>query len=153
MLVPELLLLELALVILFEDALEDVLETTVIALKDSVLGAQIEGVVAIYGVFKATVSKFDDRVINVVHSHEDAGCLEIEDIEFPNFSSISGCENDFKLSSTIDHSISSAVLIPEGMASNHNRLSPSWHKSGYVFDDDRFPEHSASKFIADGSVG
>jgi len=47
MFIPELLALELLLVLLVVDILEDVLEASIVALEDGVLGGEVEGVVAL----------------------------------------------------------------------------------------------------------
>lgn len=61
--VPESLGFEFFLVILLVDALEDILESTVVSLQNGVLSGQVEGVVSAQSVFETCVSEVNDGLI------------------------------------------------------------------------------------------
>ena len=66
-LIPEFLLLELDLVGALVEGLEDILEATVVFLKNGVFSGHVEGVVAAKGVFEASVGEGFDGAVMVEH--------------------------------------------------------------------------------------
>jgi hypothetical protein len=79
-LIPDTLSLEGFLVIGLINLLENILKSTIVPLEDSVLGAQVEGIVSLQSKLEGRVSKSSDRVISVVHTHENTSFFEVEDI-------------------------------------------------------------------------
>ena len=70
--VPQFLSFELFLVGGFVDALEDVLESTVIFLQDGVFGGHVERVVSLDGVLEAGVGEGFNRSIVVEHQESNS---------------------------------------------------------------------------------
>ena len=58
-----------------------------------------------------------------------------------------------ELAWSVNNDISSSVLVTEGVSSNDDGLSPSWHESGDVLDNDGFSENSSVQLVSDGAIG
>jgi len=70
MLVPKTHLLEFSFVCRLINFLENVLESTIISLQDSVLGAHIKWVSSVKSILKARISKSNNGLIGVIHTQK-----------------------------------------------------------------------------------
>mmetsp|Transcript_33511 Transcript_33511/g.51484 ORF Transcript_33511/g.51484 Transcript_33511/m.51484 type:complete len:253 (+) Transcript_33511:527-1285(+) len=153
MLVPETFLLELSLVVLVVNIFEDVLEPAIVTLHDGVLGAHVNGVVALEAVPEASVGESGDRRIGVVHAHQHSGSLELEHFDLGLGGSAVGLEDHGEFSGLAGHEVLGSVLVAKGVSANDNGLGPSRHKSGDVVNDNGLSEHGSVELVSDGSVG
>ena len=81
MLIPDFLFFEFFHVIFLVNSLKSVLKSSVIFFQDCVLGCHVEGVFPLKGKFEATMGKFLDAFICVVHSQSDS-TLPTEVVDF-----------------------------------------------------------------------
>ena len=88
-LVPKTSLVESLLVILVKDLLENILKATVILLHDGVLGAHVAGVVSLESILETSVGESGNRLVCVVHSHHNAGALELVNFDGGRLTSVS----------------------------------------------------------------
>jgi len=78
--IPQPFLQELRFVGIIVQVLEDVLEPSIILLKDSILCAQVQRIVSVQGILEGSMSESNDWFISVVHAHKDSSVFEVEDI-------------------------------------------------------------------------
>ena len=75
MLVPDLLFFKLSLVVFLVDLLEDILETTVVSLKDGVLGGHVQRPTSLKSELEARMGKSSNRLIGIVHGETYSSSL------------------------------------------------------------------------------
>jgi len=143
---------ELGLVVALEHFLEEVLETAVVLLEDSVLGAKVERPLLLKRVLHAALGKTEDRLVGVVHAHGDSSRREIENGEVHLLSAIFGSEGHLELAGSGNDDVGRSVLVSESVTSDDDRLGPSWDEARNVLAENRLAEHGASEDIADSSV-
>ena len=154
MLIPELLLFELCSVSGLVDLLEDVLEATIILLHDRVLGAHVQGVVALQSILERGMSESSNRLISVIHAHQHTRVLKVVGDHFDRFLGlVFWSESDLELSCFRCDKVRGTILITEGMSANDDWLGPSWHESGHVVDNDGLTEDGSIELVTDGSIG
>jgi len=151
--VPDTVGFEFSLVGFFVDLGKDVLESTIVLLEDGVLGGQVKRVLSADGILEASVSKFTDRFVSVVHTETNTTAGVVEDFVLLGFTSILRSESDFEFAWLVDNEVSSSVLITESMSTNNDGLSPSGDELGDVLADDGFSEDSTVKIVSDGTIG
>ena len=69
MLIPDLLFLKCFFIFFVIDLLENVLESTVIAFQDSVLGGEVERILSVEGILEALFSELCYALVSVVHGY------------------------------------------------------------------------------------
>ena len=153
MLIPETCSLKLSSVVLLVDLLEDVLEATVVSLKNRVLGRQVAWVVSAESVLHACVSKSIDGLISVVHTHQDTGRWEVEHFEICGLRSILRLEGHCEFAGHFGAEIGRSVLITKRVSADDDGLGPAGDQSGDVRDNDRLSEDGATDDVPDGTVG
>jgi len=67
-----------------------------------------------------------DRLIGVVHAHEDARAFEFVDFDVSLWSSRIWLESHGEFSRFSWDQILSPILVTESVSTNDDRLSPSW---------------------------
>lgn len=152
MLVPQLLGLELGLVVLLVDLFEDILESAVVALHDGVLSAHVEWIASLQGVLEAGMREAFDGLVSVVHAHQDTRPFELVDRDLFGFSFLRSKGHRESAWFAGNHILRS-VLVSKGMSANDDRLSPAWNESRDVVDHDGLPEHSAVQLVSNGAIG
>merc|ERR1711862_338774 len=110
MLIPEAFLLELGLVGGLVDLFEDILEPSIVFLKDGVLGAHVEWESTVKSILEAGVSKLGDGLISVVHTKTDAWSFKVKHSPSLLSTAILGVPYNFELAWPIEDEISSFVL-------------------------------------------
>ena len=143
MLVPDLLGLEVLLVLLLVDLLEDVLEATIVLLEDSVLGAHVEGKTLAEGHLEGGVGEASDGIIGVVLALSDTTTLEVVDLEVLRLTTGRG-EDQLELTSAGDDTVLGTVLVTEGVTANNNRLGPARDQAGNAGNDNGLTEHGTA---------
>lgn len=78
MLVPDAGLLKLGLVGGLVDLFEDILEPSIVLLKDGVLGAHVKWHFTVKSIGEAGVSKLDNRLVGVVHAKGYTWSFEVK---------------------------------------------------------------------------
>ena len=63
--------IELSLVVLVENFLENIFESTIVFLHNSVLGRHVHWIFPLNSLLEAVMSKTNDRFISIVHAHTD----------------------------------------------------------------------------------
>ena len=66
---------------------------------------------------------------------------------------IVGRKTDFQRTFALSHEIGGAVLIPEGMTTDADRLGPIRYQARHVVADDGFAEHGAIEDVTNRAVG
>ncbi|AFT99004.1 NADP-dependent isocitrate dehydrogenase [Nocardia brasiliensis ATCC 700358] len=145
---------ELGLELGVEDILERVLEHAVVGLEDGVLRGQIHRVVLLQAVVERGAREIDDRVLEVVHAHDDAAVLgHLHDLVLDRLAAVLRREGHGDRARLIHLEIGGAVLVAERVAADDDRLGPAGHQARDVGDDDRGAEDGAAEDVADGAVG
>jgi len=117
-LIPDTSLSEFSLVLFFIDYLEDILEVSIVSLKDGVLCREVERNLTINSVFEARVSELFNGLISVVHAHADTTTNGIvENFHDLLLATILRSEDNLESTSFLDLEISSSVLITESVSS------------------------------------
>jgi len=132
---------------------EDVFESAIVLFEDGVFSGEIEGVFTKKSELEAGMSEFGDRFIGVVHTEADAASWEVENIHNSLFSPILWSEHNLKLPRSINHEISTSILIPKRVSPNNNGLTPSRDESRDILNHDRFSEDSSSEIISNRAIG
>jgi len=151
--IPYLTALELSLIVFLIDLSENILEASIVALENGVLGAQIQRIVPVDSILEAGMGEGYNGFIGVVHSHENSTVLEVEDVEGLGLAAISRSELNLELSSAINNIVCSTILVTESMTANNNGLRPCWNKARNILNDNRLTEHCTVELVTDSSVG
>jgi len=77
--IPDFKFIKLWFIILLKDLFEDILESAIILLQDSILCAQVKRELSGDSKLEASMSEFIDWLICVIHAHQDSISLEIID--------------------------------------------------------------------------
>jgi hypothetical protein len=110
-LVPDTSSIELRLIVLLEDLFKDILETTIIGLKDGVLGTQVQGHLALESNTETSMGKSFNGLVGVVHGHTDTTRLfKVVDFKCLGLRAIGRSESHFKLTGTRCNKVSGLVL-------------------------------------------
>jgi len=152
MFVPDTESLEFSLVLLV-DFSENILESAVVFLEDSILSRQVQGVLSFKSELEAGMSEKTHRLISIVHSHTNTTSFVLEHIEFLGLSSIVGDEVNLEFTRSVDNEISSFVLITKSMSSDDNGLGPAGNELGDILAKDGFSEDGTVEVVSDGTVG
>lgn len=153
MLVPDLLGLELRLVLRVVELLEDVLETAVVFFEDGVLGAHVQRELLVERELEAGVRKARDALVRVVLGLGDtAAVLELVDLNLLGLATFRRVDHA-ELAVAGDDEVLGAVLVTKGMATDDDGLLPPGHEAGNAGDDDGLAEDGAAEGVADGAVG
>lgn len=123
-LIPDLLCVKLLGIGGLIDLLEDVLESTIVLLKDGVLGGHVQGKALGEGKLEGSVCKAGDGLVGVVLGLGDTTTVEVVDLNLLWLSSLWG-EDHGEFTLALDHGILSTVLVTESMAADDNGLLPS----------------------------
>ena len=144
---------ELRLVLLVEDALELVFEHAVVGLEDGVLGRQVHRVVLLQRIGERRTGEVLDRLLEVVHPHDDAAVLgDVHHLVHDRLAAVVGGERQHHGAGAVDLEVGGAVLVAESVPADDDRLGPAGHQTGDVGDDDRRAEDGAAQDIPDGAV-
>jgi hypothetical protein len=153
MFIPDLLLLELSLILLLVDLLESILESTIICLEDGVFGGQVKRILSSKGKFKAAMSELLDTLISIIHGKANS-TLSFILVDFHSLlSAVVSLEDNFKGSRLINYEICGLILISECVPADNDGLFPSRDESWDVLDNDWFSEDSSIEDVSDGSIG
>jgi len=142
--VPQLLAFIFLLVCGLINLLENVLKSAIIFLQYGVLSTQIQWISSVQSIFETGMSKGCDTFVSVVHCHIDTTSI-LEFVNFVYYFSRSICRSKFNLyfAWLVSNQICGAILITKGVPSNNYGLSPAWHKSRDIFNDDWLSEDSS----------
>lgn len=152
-LIPDLLGLELSLVLGVVELLEDILEATIVLLEDGVLGAHVEGKALVKSQLERGVGEASDGLVGVVLGLGDTTTvLELEDLNLLGLTTLGGVDHG-ELARAGQDSILGAVLVTEGVSANDDGLLPARDETGNAGDDNGLTEDSTAEGISDGSVG
>jgi len=155
-LVVNALRLELFEVVLLVDLVEDILESTVVTLKDGVLGGKLERISSVERVLEASPSESGNGLVCVVHSHDGASSV-FEGVHclFVGTVSASIIRNVFhnELARLLGDEVLGHVLVSMSVTTNDDGLGPSWYKLGDVLANNRFSEDGSVQDVSDGSIG
>lgn len=152
-LVPDLLGLELLLVLGVVELLEDVLEAAIVLLKDGVLGAHVQRVVLVKSKLEGGVGKATDRLVGVVLGlGNTTALLELEDLNLLGLAALGSVDHG-ELARAGDDTVLGAVLVTEGVTADDDGLLPSRDEAGDAGDDDGLTEDGAAESVTDGTVG
>ena len=133
--------------------LENVLESSVILLEDSVLRGHVKRIVPLESELETAVSESFDTLVSVIHSHTDT-TFSFVFVDFHClFGSVISRKDNLKLSWFVNSKVSGFVLITKGVSSDNDRFLPSRDKSWNIADHDRLSKDSSIQVISDGSVG
>lgn len=153
MLVPELVGVEVFLVLGLEDLLEEVFEVAVVLLEDGVLGAEHEGHFPHECVGEGLVGEVDDGLVGVVHAETNTALAsEVEDGS-ADWSAVVGSEDELELSRLVELHVLALVLVSIGVPADDDGVSPAGDEAGDVFADDGLTEDCAVEDGSDGAVG
>ena len=144
--------LELRLELLVEHLLEQILEATVIGLQDGVFGREVDRVLAGEAVVERGPGEVDDRLIEVVHRHRDAGVRELEHLLLDD-GAVVALELDGEAALARHLEVGGAVLVAVGVAADHEGLGPARHEARHVRANDGLAEDHATEDVADRTVG
>jgi len=152
MLIPESSSFKLSFIIFVIDLLEDILESSIVFLHDSVLSSQVAWEVSLKRIFERFVGKSLDGFISVVHTHQNTWGFKVVNFHTLFSRSVLWGENNLKLTGFIDDSISSSVLITESMSSDNDWFSPSSNIFLNILAENWLSENSSSKIVSDCTV-
>src|SRR3546814_11908878 len=107
-------LLEVAVV----DFLEDVLEAPVVDLEDGVLRREIDRPAEVEAVVEAGAGETSDRLLQIVHAHDDAGLGEVEDGVGGGLADVSRLQGHGQLAGAGHMGVGGAVLVAVGWAAD-----------------------------------
>jgi hypothetical protein len=153
MLVVDPSLLETVFIFILVDLLESIFEKAIILLKNSVFSGQLEWVPSSDGVLHASPGEGLYRFLCVEHSKIGALGFKLVNLVSHRLTAIIRSKHEFALSWLGHNIVLTHVLISKSMSTHNNWLDPSRNKSWYIFDYDRFSEHSAIQDISDCAVG
>ena len=153
MLVGQAALFEFGLELGVVHFLEDILEASVIGLENRVLGREINRPVAQQAIVQTRLGEATDRIVEVIHAHGDAGAWIVEHIVFDRRTAVGRGEGHRQLAGARHQEIGGAVLVTEGVATDHDRCRPARDKARHVLADDGLAEHGAAEDVADRAVG
>lgn len=142
--------LELGFVGTLVECLEDILETTIIFLKNSVFSGHIERVVAAEGVFEAGVGESFDGAIVVEHEKSNSRSWIFRDVNVERFITL---EIHRDITCRLDEEVSAVIDITIGVSADDDWLGPVLDQSGDILDEDGLSKNGAIEVVSDGSVG
>lgn len=142
-LIPDLLRLELLLVLLVVDLLEDVLEAAIVLLQDSVLGAHVERQTLEEGQLEGSVSKSTDGLISVVLDLGNTRALEVIDLNALGLAARRS-EDQLQLTGTRDQAVGGTVLITESVTTDDDGLRPARDETGNTGNDNGLTEDGST---------
>lgn len=152
-LVPDLLGLELLLVLGIVKLLEDVLEAAIVLLQNGVLGAHVQRVALVKSELEGSVGKAADRLVGVVLGLGNAAALlELEDLNLLGLAALRSVDHG-ELARAGNDTVLGAVLVTKGVTANDDGLLPSGDETGDAGDDDGLTEDGAAESVTDGAVG
>lgn len=152
MLVPDLLGLKVLLVLGIVELLEDVLEATIVLLKDGILGTHVEGQALVKSKLEGGMSKASNGLVSVVLRLGNATTvLELVDLDLLRLATFRGV-NHGQLAWSGGNDVLGAVLVAKGMATNNNGLFPTGDQTRDTRDDDGLTEDSAAQSISNCAV-
>ena len=155
MLVPQALGLELLPVSRLVDFLENVLEVAVVLLENGVLGRHVHGQLQVERVLEGSVREALNALGGVVLGLRDAALVlvgELEDLDRLGLAALGG-EDHLELAGALDHLVLGAVLVAEGVATDHDGLLPAGHQARDFGNNDGLAEDGAAEVVPDGAVG
>lgn len=126
-LIPDLLLVKLLRIGGVIDLLEDILESTIVLLQDSVLGGHVQRKALGDRELERSVCETSDGLISVVLGLGDTAA--VREVVYLNLLWLTSLwrEDHGELAVTLDHLILSTVLVTERMAADDNWLLPAWN--------------------------
>lgn len=139
MLIPDALGIKFLLVGGVEDLLEDILEATIVLLKDGVLGAHVQREALGDSELETGVGEATDRLVGVVLSLGNTAALEVVDLDGLGLTALGGVDK-LKLAGTGDHTVGGTVLVTEGVTADDDRLGPAGNETGDARNDDGLTE-------------
>lgn len=145
-LVPDLLLLELLLVLVVVDLLEDVLEAAIVLLQDGVLGAHVQGQALEKSQLERGMSEATDGVIRVVLSLGNTSALEVVHLNALGLAA-SRSVDQLKLAGTGDQTVGSTVLVTEGVTTDDDGLRPARDEAGDTGNDNGLTEDGSTAIL------
>lgn len=122
-LVPDLQLVELLSIGGIIDLLEDILESSIVLLQDSVLGRHVQWELLLDRQLERSVGEAGDGLIGVVLSLGDSAALEVENLDLLWLSAL-WSEDHGELALALDDGVLGTVLVTEGVAANDDWLLP-----------------------------
>ena len=99
------------------------------------------------------MGEFINGLVGVVHGEHDTRALKLEDFHVFGLAAIFRGEGHGEGACLLGDEVGGAVLVTEGVSSNHDWRGPSGHTSWDVADDDGLTEDGAAENVADGAVG
>lgn len=152
-LVPDVLGLEVLLVLSIVQLLEDVLEATIVLLKNGVLGAHVEGQALVKSKLEGSVGEAGDGLVGVVLCLGDTtAVLELEDLDLLGLATLGGVDHG-ELAGTGQNAVLGAVLVTKGVTANDDGLLPARNETRDAGDNDGLTEDSSTESVTDGAVG
>jgi hypothetical protein len=148
-LIPDSLGLEVLLVCGLVDLLEDVLEPSVVALQDGVLGAQVQGNPLVKSHLERRVGESNDGLISVVHGEGNTGTLVVEDLDGGLLPLLGGVD-ELDRALTRDNEVLGLVLVTVGVTADGDGLLPSGDQTGDRVNDNGLTENGTTEDVADG---
>lgn len=152
-LVPDLLGLELLLVLGVIELLEDILEATIVLLENGVLGAHVQGKALVNGELERGVSEASDGLVGVVLGlGNTTTVLELVDLNLLGLTTLGG-EDHGELAGAGEDGILGTVLVTKGVTANDDGLLPAGDKTRNAVNDNGLTEDGTAESVSDGAVG
>ncbi|ESS69226.1 hypothetical protein TCDM_01967 [Trypanosoma cruzi Dm28c] len=152
MLIPNASFLVFRLVGRFVHLRKNIFESTVVTFQNSVFRREIQWPFLGECVLKATLCEVFNAFIRVVHAHQNTTGFKIKHLLHLRRTTTFGDKVNFKRPRLVYNQVRRPVLIPKGMASNHNGMLPSCHQTWNVFAHDGFAKNCPAQNIPDCSV-
>ena len=153
MLVSNSRLIERFFVLRLINLFEEVFESTVVRLENSVFGTEVNGVIPSETILKRGACKIANRIIEVIHRHCHTGAWIIKDLKLHRLCPIFGSPREREFTFSWNEHISSAILIAERVTADNDRLGPARNQTRNVADHNWFTENNSAENIAHGAVG
>eukprot|EP01137_Pigoraptor_chileana_P032128 Opistho-2@21031 len=151
-LVPDLHLVKLALVALVVDCLEDVLEASVILLKDCVLAAEVQRLLALNGGIEARVRECLNRRVRVVHSNGNTRLLKLKHVS-ARLLAVCGGECDLEVAGTGCEKVRSIKLVARRLPDDCDWVGPRGNGGMDVLRTNLFADNDTTNDTPDGCIG
>lgn len=153
MLIPETLGLKVLLVDGVVKVLENVLESTVVCLKDGVLGRHVQRDVLFECHLERRVGETSDRLGGVVHGETRSTTLGVvEHLPLLTLRAVGRRKLHSKLARLVDGKVLAAVLVTKRVTTDDDGLGPTGNRAREVVQDDGRTEHGTAKNVSDGAV-
>lgn len=153
MFVPKLFLSKYLFIVFLINIFENVFESTIVLFQNSVFSAHVQRIVPVDCILETRMSKSCDRLVRVIHTHQNAWSFKIVSLHFYwRFRLVIRFKNHSERAGLLSYVICGSVLISKGVSTNNYWLGPSRDKSWNIFNDDWLTEHGPVKFVTDCSI-